>query len=45
MFNYYLVCVCKWEEKKKNMWVNMLVTSNDCGCNTIWICYDCEMNI
>ena len=35
MFNYHLICVCKWEGKKMNMWVIMLVTGNDYGCDMI----------
>jgi hypothetical protein len=42
--NYHFVSVCKWEGKI-NMWAIMLVTSNDCGCDTIWICYDCIVSI
>jgi hypothetical protein len=28
-----------------NMRAIMLVTSNDCGCDAIWISYDCKMSI
>ena len=31
--------------KKMNMRAIMLVTSNDCGCDSIWISYDCRMSI
>ena len=38
------VCVCKWEGKM-NVWATMLMTSNDCVCDAIWICYDCRISI
>jgi hypothetical protein len=44
MFDYHFVCVCKWEGKM-NMQSIMLMTSNDCDCGVIWICYDCRMSI